>query len=631
MDSHDLTPPGRTESVVAESVLVVAPHYDDEVLGCGGLVATLASQPAPAVVRVLFLTDGRGTAGDGEDPDEHVATRRREAAAACENLGVTGTDELLLEDGALAQRQEKVAAGLRRAILSQRPDLLLLPSPLEASEDHRATFSAAHRLLGGLRDDPLHDAAKDLRVLLWEANRLQVADLLVDVSEAMGTFERAMACYQSQEARHPYLRAALGLRRYRAFSVGPEVEYAEAYRRLGIDDFRTRGPSALLAHLGGVPELHRVDEGPLVSVVVRTKDRPELLAQALRSIARQTWRRTEVVVVNDGGEHPVSPEDLPEGYPLEIRLVHLPENVGRAGAAEAGVAEAKGEYVGFLDDDDVYEPEHLETLVGALRAEGVRVAYSDAAVGVYELQPGRAGWRETERRLPYSRDFDPDLLLLDNYLPFNTLLIERPLFDEAGGFDGALPFFEDWDFLLRLVRITPFHHVQRVTCEYRQFRGAGHHVLGDRPRERADFLSRKAEVIARHAEHATPEVLARVVDRLRAETVAAEEDAAAERERRRDEERRSHELNGRLHAVEMHRAALEQIEERLRADLDGVRAARDATRRELDEVRGLQRKQSDDLEAAYAEIARLDGLVKEMRSTRAWRLHERLQKLLGRG
>ena len=60
--SETFQPPGWTERVRAASVLVLAPHYDDEVLGCGGLIAGLAAAGAPAVVRVLFLTDSRGGA-----------------------------------------------------------------------------------------------------------------------------------------------------------------------------------------------------------------------------------------------------------------------------------------------------------------------------------------------------------------------------------------------------------------------------------------------------------------------------------------------------------------------------------------------------------------------------------------
>src|SRR5436305_15278908 len=96
-----LTPPGKTERVAAASALVVAPHYDDEVLGCGGLVAQLAA--AGAVVRVLFLSDGGGGAGEGANPlpdrDAYRERRREESARAAEVLGVAGSGHLAPPDG----------------------------------------------------------------------------------------------------------------------------------------------------------------------------------------------------------------------------------------------------------------------------------------------------------------------------------------------------------------------------------------------------------------------------------------------------------------------------------------------------------------------------------------------------
>ncbi|HVR98029.1 MAG TPA: PIG-L family deacetylase, partial [Thermoanaerobaculia bacterium] len=488
----------------AESALVVAPHYDDEVLGCGGLVAQLAA--AGAAVRVLFLTDGGGGVEEIADREAYRQRRREEAGRATAALGVVGCDHLGLPDGALDRHLDAAAEGIRRALLTQRPDLVLVPSPLEVTRDHRAAFAALHRLFAPLRDgSPDYVALHGVRILLYEVNHPGHPDVLVDVTAQAGAIAAAIASYGSQEERHPYHAAGLGLRRFRTLSlpVASGVELAEAYRRLRFDDFTTRSLAQLVHHLGGVPELAEVREGPRISVIVRTRDRPALLAEALASLAAGTWRRAEVVLVNDGGEMPA----VPDGFPLPVVRVDLPASRGRAAAAQAGVAAATGAFVAFLDDDDLAAPEHLETLAGLTAAAGVRVAYTDAAVAVYELSED--GWTCRERRLPYSRDFDPDVLRVDNYIPFNTLLIERRLFDEAGPFDVSLPFFEDWDFLIRLAAITPFHHLARVTCEYRHFRGGGHHVFGERPRERGDFLEVKARVLAKHAGLLTPESLAR--------------------------------------------------------------------------------------------------------------------------
>ena len=410
------------------------------------------------------------------------------------------------------------------------------------------------------------------------------------------------------------------------------VTAAEGFREITPRDLTTRSLAGTIDWLGGAPRLAAVTDGPLVSVVVRTRDRHELLAEALASLARQTWRRTEVVLVNDGG----APPALADDYPLDIVRVDLEPSRGRAGAANAGIAAAHGEWVAFLDDDDLADRDHVETLVGLARAAGVRVAYTDATVTIHELDPDR-GWREVERRLPYSRDFDRDLLVLDNYIPFNTVLIDRSLLVDVGPLDEGLPFFEDWDLLIRLAAKSPFHHLPRVTCEYRHFRSGPHHVFGEHPSRRADFFEVKARVIDRHIDSIGSGGIARAVGRIREESVLNAEAAAV----------RLHELEG----VRLELAARVDAWHRLNGEREGLarslastEADRDAHRThaaelesELDRVRDEEKRLRDalvDHEAhlgrTYAEIEHLNAIIREMKSTTAWRWRRRLLRLLGR-
>lgn len=644
--------PGTARTPAARRALVIAPHYDDEVLGCGGLLASWLE--AGTEVQVLFLTDAAGGAEAVDDAAAYSTIRRREAEAVAAELGWSLAGHLGLPDGALSARLDEVAQHLGEAIEEHRPEVLLVPSPLEASEDHRAAFAVLHRLLSPLRSGggELAESAADLRVLVYEINHPFYPELLVDVGPWVATLERAMELYASQQERHDYLAAALGLRRFRTLTLGPEVRAAEGYVELRLKDFTTRSAAQLIRRLGGTPELLEVREGAPISVVVRTRNRPELLAEALDSLADNPYRRAEVVLVNDGGEAPA----VPEGFPHPVEAVNLPETRGRAAAAQAGVEAANHPWVCFLDDDDLAAPEHLATLAGLVQGAGVRVAYTDAAVGIYALAPnsgssGEGGWQCVERRLPYSRDFDADLLAVDNYIPFNTLILDRDLVLDVGGFRLDLPFFEDWELLIRLARRVRFHHLAQVTCEYRHFRSGGHHIFGESPRQRHDFLEVKARVLAEHGVGNDAAALARAVDLLRAEAV--EQGEAVTARRREAEERREeaealrqellerddayHRLNGRLESLSgdyrrveeqmRHHAAEEQA---LRQVVEEQEEHLGQTHGEIQRLEAAVREQGDHLERTYAEIQRLNQLIESMEQTRAWRLHQWIQRR-GRG
>ncbi len=263
-------PPGQTTAVEAVRTLVLAPHFDDEVLGCGGLVAQLCRAGAP--VNVLFLTDGSGGIEEIDDRAIYAARRRREAEKVIRLLGCAGVEVLGIRDGALAEGRAEAAAAIRQRLIEQRPGLLLVPSPLEVSDDHRAAFAALYDVLSSAVDgvdgvegvqsqaDPalatLADVARGLEVWLYEVNHPGYPDRLVDVSDCRATIEEAMAIYASQEERHPYLRAGLGLRQFRTHTLAPQVALVEGYRRLAATDFAARELAALVAEVGGsVPEL----------------------------------------------------------------------------------------------------------------------------------------------------------------------------------------------------------------------------------------------------------------------------------------------------------------------------------------------------------------------------------------
>jgi LmbE family N-acetylglucosaminyl deacetylase len=125
-----------TERTASRSALVLAPHPDDETIGCGATVARKAA--AGTRVRVVI-------AADGGHP-----VRRAECLEACRRLGVAIDDVVFLgyPDGSLADASEPLDADLRRLLDEQRPDEVYAPCAIDAHPDHRALAGAVDRAVG---------------------------------------------------------------------------------------------------------------------------------------------------------------------------------------------------------------------------------------------------------------------------------------------------------------------------------------------------------------------------------------------------------------------------------------------------------------------------------------------------
>ncbi len=210
-----------------------------------------------------------------------------------------------------------------------------------------------------------------------------------------------------------------------------------------------------------------MNDNPLVSVIVRTYNRPQRLQECLQSLQRQTYRPLEIVIVNDAGEDvshliPVELGDIPYQY------IYNQENLGRTAALNIGIEAAKGDYTAFLDDDDFVYYNHIQTLINAAKPQNLPVVYSDVLNVTFEQDQITGEWKRVKEQLIYSFDFESDNFLLANYIPINCLLIRRDCFEAVGPFDESLLIYEDWEFLIRLSRRFPFQHVRTITGEYRR-------------------------------------------------------------------------------------------------------------------------------------------------------------------
>lgn len=196
---------------------------------------------------------------------------------------------------------------------------------------------------------------------------------------------------------------------------------------------------------------------PIVSIIVRTCNRPKLLPRALQSIQRQTFSDYEVLLVNDGGsrervEAQVARFDA--AFQQRVRIVHHPAQQGIPFGLNTGLEHASGEFIAIHDDDDTWEPGFLSAMASALRHPSqpqVRGVVCQTRLVVEEMDDkGRV-------RLKYTESFNAlDGISLwemgsGNQFPPISMLYRRDVHDEVGGFDTTLPVLEDWDFNLRFL------------------------------------------------------------------------------------------------------------------------------------------------------------------------------------
>jgi glycosyltransferase involved in cell wall biosynthesis len=201
---------------------------------------------------------------------------------------------------------------------------------------------------------------------------------------------------------------------------------------------------------------------PPVSVVIPTRNRSALIGTAIASALGQTLSDLEVIVVDDASEDGTA--DVVAAFrDARLRFLRQGVRLGAPAARNAGIRSSSGEFVAFLDDDDEWFPDKLESQLEVFRrgASDLGVVYSSYMV------VSRDTGRVVGRKVAEKRGDLGNAILERNYVgSTSSVVVRRSALERVGPWDERLPSFQDYDLWIRLSRICSFDFVDRDLLRY---------------------------------------------------------------------------------------------------------------------------------------------------------------------
>lgn len=407
---NDRFPPLIDPADLPARVLCLAPHPDDEVLGCGGLLSILAVAP-DGDVRVVVLTGKQG------------GKRAEESRRASEELGYEDPRFLGLEDGGL-EALEDLRDRIARELADFEPGLVLAPSPTEFHPDHAAVGRAAMA------------ACRGPRLLFYGINAPLPVGLLVDTTKQWEKKRAALRCFESQIAGQDLVGKAEAGDRARTINLDdPRIFFAEAF--VDPSDERTGALGRELAALAA----ERAEDELAATAVISTWNKAADVCENLAALRRQTRPFAAIVVVdNASGDDTV--ERVSREFP-GVELVVMPHSAyGACETFNIGFACARTPLIAILDDDVVLPPEWLEKAVARLAREPETTAVISTKVVEPEM-PESYKSSEAVNRERYMSTFRGC-----------GSLVRTAALREAGGYDERLFIFgNERDLTCRLLNL----------------------------------------------------------------------------------------------------------------------------------------------------------------------------------
>lgn len=203
-----------------------------------------------------------------------------------------------------------------------------------------------------------------------------------------------------------------------------------------------------------------------ISVIIPTYNRAKLLQKAINSVLEQTYMDYEIIVVSDGSTDET--ENMMREFEKQdrrIRYISYYPSVNGSHARNIGIKAAKGEYIAFLDDDDIWLKEKLEKQIKVfnnnpevgLVTSGIYYVYVNEEI-TYKSIPNAEG--DVSRKI-----------LISNCIGGTQAMVRKDILDKIGGFDEALKALQDYDLWIRVCQITKVATVKEPCINYYNYRG----------------------------------------------------------------------------------------------------------------------------------------------------------------
>ncbi len=224
--------PYQTSDLSDKDCIVIAPHPDDEAIGCGGSIIRHIKKGNR--VKVIFLTPGDKGDFMGIFGDDYLKIRHESALKAISILGVENYEFWEFSDRELWKKKDIIYERIKERVREFKPGLIYVPSPFESHPDHRVAASVIWQIYN----------ETGISAVFCELLMSLYPNILVDISEEFKKKEEAIRCYKTELHYNNYVDKIEGLNRFRTATLHSKIKYAEAF--LLLDRETSEKPSAKL-------------------------------------------------------------------------------------------------------------------------------------------------------------------------------------------------------------------------------------------------------------------------------------------------------------------------------------------------------------------------------------------------